>query len=463
MVGSSRRCYAGMKGGLLRKLWVMRMVQPKAGAGRADSGVVAVYGRHTDMPEAPHPQNEPERLRALWSLNVLDSGTEEAFDRVTRLATSIFDAPICAVSLVDSDREWFKACVGTDTRQGGRKLAFCAHAILSDEVMVVEDTLEDERFVDNPQVTEAGIRFYAGAPLRTRDGLNVGALCIKDTEPRAFSKRDRQVLTDLASIVMDEFELRLGAARQEALRQQAERANAAKAVFLMNISHEVRTPLTAIMGFAEMLNDNDLDADERSLLADRVHANGEQLVKTFDNVLDLARLESGDIQIHEQEVVVRDVIDAVVDPWKHAANEKGLTLQDEITSTAPPTVSVDGWRCQQVLQMLVENAVKFTKKGTISVKASGGHDGSLVVTIQDTGPGMSPQLIKQAGDAFHQGDSSMSRTHEGVGVGLAIVRRLVSLMGGTIDFSSQVGVGTSVRVSFGRAPDAMQYGLRRAG
>src|ERR1051326_2614294 len=201
------------------------------------------------MISAPKPANEAERLAALRKLQILDTPFEKAFDRVVDLAARIFNVPISQVSLVDEEREWFKARCGMDGNEGERRHAFCAHTILRDDVLIVEDATRDERFHDSPLVTgPQKIRFYAGAPLRLSNGMNVGALCLKDHEPRKFSAADAKVLKDFAAIVVDEMEHRLVAMRADA-------ANEAKSRFLANMIHELRTPLNAIIGFSELLQE----------------------------------------------------------------------------------------------------------------------------------------------------------------------------------------------------------------
>lgn len=144
---------------------------------------------------------EENRLAALERYDILDTPPEEAFDRLVELATVIFDVPIALVSLVDRERQWFKACYGFDTRETSREVSFCAYAILADEVMVVPDATQDQRFRDNALVTGApGIRFYAGAPLKTSDGHSLGSLCVIDTKPRAvFTSSQQQTLAGLAA------------------------------------------------------------------------------------------------------------------------------------------------------------------------------------------------------------------------------------------------------------------------
>lgn len=163
--------------------------------------------RHTGpMAEAAIPGDEEQRLATLRSLGLLDTPPEERFDRVTRMALRLFDVPIALVSLVDDDRQWFKSRQGLDAPETPRTVAFCAHAILGDEVMVVEDALDDERFADNPLVSgDPNIRFYAGAPIEGPDGSRLGTLCLIDRKPRTLDADDERTLEDLAQLITDEI------------------------------------------------------------------------------------------------------------------------------------------------------------------------------------------------------------------------------------------------------------------
>lgn len=158
------------------------------------------------MQEPPIPANESERLRALCNLNILDTQSEERFDRLTRIAREHFQVPIVLVSLVDAARQWFKSRQGLDATETPRKISFCGHAILSHEVLYVPDALKDERFFDNPLVSgPPHIRFYAGAPLHNADGLRLGTLCILDTQAREFGEEQFAALRDLADCVEQEL------------------------------------------------------------------------------------------------------------------------------------------------------------------------------------------------------------------------------------------------------------------
>jgi GAF domain-containing protein len=149
---------------------------------------------------APSPADEEDRVLSLEHLKVLDSAPEQGFEDVVLLATTLCDVPIALVSLVDRERQWFKACIGLDVRETHRDLAFCAHAILEPaEVLVVEDATQDPRFQESALVLgPPHIRFYAGAPIRTDAGHPLGTVCVIDTRPRTLSPSQRQGLQALA-------------------------------------------------------------------------------------------------------------------------------------------------------------------------------------------------------------------------------------------------------------------------
>ena len=181
-----------------------------------------------DVDPALIPADEEARLSAVQRYDVLDTPPDGAFDRVTALAARHFGVPISIVSIVDSDRIWFKSRHGVEVQQIGRDPGLCASAILQNSPWIVEDAAIDPRTLANPLVGgEFGLRFYAGVPLRTTDGYNLGTLCLLDLEPRELTPEDTATLEDMAAIVMDELELRLSARavidREQALRGHAER------------------------------------------------------------------------------------------------------------------------------------------------------------------------------------------------------------------------------------------------
>lgn len=152
------------------------------------------------------PVNETARLMSLHAMRILDTPEEERYDRITRMAKRVFGVPICLISLVDSNRQWFKSKQGLEACETNREVSFCGHAITDESILVVPDANLDPRFKDNPLVTEAPfIRFYAGCPIRNGAGHRIGTVCIIDRKPRDFPDEDHATLRDFAAMVEDEL------------------------------------------------------------------------------------------------------------------------------------------------------------------------------------------------------------------------------------------------------------------
>lgn len=169
---------------------------------------------------APLPPNEEQRLRVLRLFRILDTESEKSFDDLTRLAAAICDTPIGVITLLDEDRQWFKSRVGLSASETSREVAFCAHAILQDDVLIVRDASDDPRFADNPLVTsDPSVRFYAGAPLVVTGGASLGTLCVIDFKPRQLTAAQLDALKILRHAVVTQLELRRAVGDLRALEQ----------------------------------------------------------------------------------------------------------------------------------------------------------------------------------------------------------------------------------------------------
>lgn len=220
---------------------------------------------------------EEKRLRALRQLGLLDTEPEERFDRYTRLARRLFGVEIVLVTLVDSDRQWFKSRQGLDAPQTSREVSFCGHVVVDDDVMVIPDALNDHRFSDNPLVTsEPNIRFYAGCPVHTADGLPMGTLCLIDSAPRAMSEEDIVLLRDLGAMIEQEFTSQHLATTDELTGLSNRRGFRAVAQHALTMCKRLRVPATLLTfdlnGFKEI---NDTHG----------HAEGDRELVRFANVL----------------------------------------------------------------------------------------------------------------------------------------------------------------------------------
>jgi diguanylate cyclase (GGDEF)-like protein len=226
-------------------------------------------------PDIPH--DEQSRLRTLESLNILDTFHEERFDRLTRLASRLFDVPMAVVTLVDDKRQWFKSCIGLNVSETARDVSFCGHAILSDEVLLVPDTKKDLRFADNPLVvSEPHIRFYAGCPIKSVNGSRLGTLAIIDSKARTLSMQDLNVLKDLASMVERELAFIELATIDELTGLSNRRGFMTNARYILNLCERQQIPCSLIF----------IDLNDFKKINDQFgHASGDRALLDFSDLL----------------------------------------------------------------------------------------------------------------------------------------------------------------------------------
>lgn len=225
------------------------------------------------MPPAPLPGNESQRLQSLRALNILDTPPEERFDRLTRVARRLFDTPIALMSLIDSDRQWFKSRPGLDFPETPRDHSFCAHAILDEGAFIVRDALTDHRFRENPLVrTFPEIRFYAGYPVRAPDGSALGTLCVIDHEPREIEDEDIDALRDLAGLAEQELRSVALATSDEVTGLTNRRGFEAIASYTLALCQRIGRPATLLYF--------DLD-DFKSINDSEGHAAGDRVLQDF--------------------------------------------------------------------------------------------------------------------------------------------------------------------------------------
>ncbi|MBO6825282.1 MAG: response regulator [Sneathiella sp.] len=399
-----------------------------------------------------HDPKEEARLAALRDYEILDTAAEQAFDRLTQLAATFYASPIALISLVDRERQWFKSRVGLEATETPRNLAFCHHAIQGDKPFIVNDATKDERFRDNPLVTGApDIRFYAGAPLVSPQGQKIGTLCIIDQNPRQdFQEKDTEQLTLLAEIVISEMELRIKNSQLEQAMTEVEKASQARSHFLSSVSHEIRTPLSGVIGLADALSDTQLDSHGNELV-EGIKSSSQILMGLLNDVLDFAKIEAGKFQIHRKNIDLRKYLMNLSRIWENVAMEKGLNFQMDIQADLPEILAMDELRFTQIINNILSNAVKFTKEGSILVVVSRTElDGlaAFQIEISDTGNGMSEAQLSNLFTPFEQADGSIAQEYGGTGLGMAITKSLVSLLGGEIDCQSTLGEGTCFTLKF---------------
>jgi signal transduction histidine kinase len=405
--------------------------------------------------EAPGiPKDEDKRLESLRRLAILDTASEESYDEIVALAAEIAGTPIALVSLVDTDRQWFKARHGLDATETPRSISFCGHAILDPKhLFEVDDPLNDPRFADNPLVTGGPkIRFYAGVPLLTPEEQQpIGTLCVISPEPTELDHFQRRSLTVLAHQVERLLALREMTHQLAERNERLEQATLAKSRFLATMSHEIRTPMNGIIGAVDLVQGEPLSEAAQGHF-ETITSCSRSLLHLINNILDLSKVEAGGLELNAVPVDVPSICKEALAVIGGKASEKGLGLVFDIDVEDASPVLADPARLHQVVLNLVGNAVKFTEQGTVSVRFSGGGAEPVVLTVADTGVGMTAEQQQRIFEPFVQVAVDERHREQGSGLGLAIVQRLVDAMGGRLSVESEPGKGTSFIVSLPLPP-----------
>ncbi len=426
----------------------------------------------------PIPFDEAQRLASLRALDILDTPPEPAFDRITRLASQQFDAPIALITLIDPARQWFKSKIGLEVDETPREFSFCQFAIMDQQVMQVPDATKDPRFADNPLVSgEPGVRFYAGAPLITEKGFRLGTLCVIDNKARQPLDGEQEArLRDFAHLVINEMELRrlrglLGdhsfglssevASALNSMRDAEEDlARQAQMDVIAHVAHELRTPLSAMMGFAEIIRREffgEIGDKRYKAYASQIEDCGLHLLGVLSKTMDLSRATRGGLKLEESVVDLKEVSRLAEKLSQSELDVFQANLKLGFDSEAPRLLADRG----QVAQMLVNlicNAAHHAPQGsTIALDAKQRSDGGLDLSVTDQGSGMTAEDIRQALTPFSKIRRDDQGHQPGLGVGLPLTKRLLELHGGELAIESKPQHGTKITLRF------PAYRVREAG
>ncbi len=406
------------------------------------------------------------RLAALHRTRLLDSEAEESYDRIARLAATFLAAPIATVTLIDRDRQFYKACLGlpepiSSTRETSLEYSFCRHTIALGTPLVINDTAADDRVAQMPSVTDYGVRAYAGIPLLV-DSQPVGTLCVMDMRPREWADHQIATLRDLGSMVMTEIELRMAVqdleratAVAESARGEAERANRAKSEFVAMMSHDVKTPLNAIGGYRQLLElgvHGPINEQQREALG-RIKRAEDHMGYLITEVMDFSRLESGSVSLALETVAVESVLASLETLIRPQLDDKGISYVYRGGDTSVKMYA-DSEKVVRVLTNLLINSVKFTPPdGSVTVGWTA-NGTEVSIAVSDTGIGIPEELVTSIFEPFVQIPGQKALNPGGVGLGLAIGRKLAQLMGGDLTASSRPGEGTTMVMTVPKAADA---------
>lgn len=391
------------------------------------------------MPAAPKPANEQERLKALRAYAILDTPADKHFNDLVEVASYICETPIAMVSLVDADRQWFKAKVGVEVEQTSRDVAFCAHAILQEEMLEVHDATKDPRFADSALVTEnPGIRFYAGVPLITSDNFALGTLCVVDREPRQLNASQREALEALSRQVVAMIETHRAYIRVRELAKQ-------KDEFLRVASHDLKNPLQAIQGATELLElftEREHSSPEMREFIEMIQERAGAMSRIIEDFVDCQAMEDGQLKLTRTSTDLVEVAREVIAGHTANALAKRIALS---LAVVPPTapVSVDRARIAQVLENLVGNAIKFAPSDTqVTVRISTVAD-TLRVEVADGGPGLTAEDVPKLFTRYGRLSAQPTGGEISTGLGLAICKQLIDAHGGQIGAGNNAGPGAT--------------------
>jgi signal transduction histidine kinase/ActR/RegA family two-component response regulator len=324
-------------------------------------------------------------------------------------------------------------------------------------IILTEEALDDSRFPAltatlnrQPAWSDIPVIVFAGG---SKASLSVRTLGVFEAL-RNVTVIERPIsIAAVLSVVraalrarMRQYQMRDTLVALRAARSEAEEANRLKDEFLATLSHEMRTPLNAILGWTTMLRHGQVDASRVGHALEVVERNARAQAQLIEDVLDMARIITGKLGVDLRPVALGSIVDATVEAGRPGALAKGIRLQ--VTLRDVPTIRGDAGRLQQVLWNLLSNAVKFTAPGGEVSVSLGLRNSQAVITVSDTGAGVAPDFLPFIFDRFRQADQSVTRGHGGLGLGLSIVKHLVELHGGTVHAESAgIGKGTSFRVS----------------
>jgi len=392
----------------------------------------------------------------------------DAFAELAILAGQVSRAPIALVTLLDENRHWFTSVIGAQLTEGPWEQTFCAHAVRQTAIFMVPDATLDHRFSGSPLVRASPhVRFYAGAPLLA-DGRVLGTLCVMDVKPRQLPadsaanlralarqvvtqlqlrRQTRELAREVSERQLTEGRLRASEAALQAFTERLERASDDRRELVANISHDLRTPLTALQAYLDtlLLKGHQLDAGARRQYLGQAAAISRRLARLVADLFELAQLDCHRVQLKLEPLELADLTRDVVQSFALGARAKRIALSAR-DGDRPAMVAGDVRLIERVLENLLDNAIRFTPdQGKISVTCEQSGD-NVVVRVVDTGPGIAAADAVHIFDRFYRGRQPVHGSST-AGLGLSIARRVIELHHGVITATRAAGGGAEFAFS----------------
>ncbi|WP_316803328.1 GAF domain-containing sensor histidine kinase [Pedobacter nototheniae] len=374
------------------------------------------------LPKSIIPDNDETRLKKLRHYEILDTPPENAFDTIALLAAQIFEAPSAFITFVDQDRVFFKA--NFSALEGNvvkRDESFCSLAILDQQVTVFEDTHAFPEFLNNPYVSaDGGIRFYAGAPLKTSEGFRLGTVCVVDSVARKPTEKQLNMLQMLSVIVVEKLESRIST--RKTLRAHDDR--------LHMLVHDLKNPMTTISLQSELIGRLPEMNDKAILIAGKINQQSKNIVDSLNNILTAARNEHGNIKLVKTKINLTEILKEIVSDFGIILDNKKQKIS--IPYNDPVEIYADAEKIKDIFGNLIGNASKYSEMGSEIIVALASGNPTVTVSIKDNGLGLSADDMKKLFIKFAKLSAVPTGRERSDGLGLSIVKTLVDLHKGKV-------------------------------
>jgi signal transduction histidine kinase len=402
------------------------------------------------MIQAPIPDNEDERLQEVQRYHLLDTPPEQEYDDIAKLASQICQTPMSTVSLIDQYRQWHKAEVGLGANEAERALSFCGHTIAQSGVLEVQDASRDDRFHDNPFVTDdPNVRFYAGIPLVSPRGYNIGSLCVIDTKPRQLNAEQKFALEVLANQVIKMFELRMKNKETETKNAiienqnlHLEEMNAIQNKIISIVSHDIRGPVASLKNVITLRKDDDISNEQVMEFMDTVDGQLDNTLYMLTNLVEWGALLRIKNHIELRPFDLHALVVSEMNIQALSFSMKHNTLDNKVPNHC--MVHSDENMLRFMLRNLVGNANKFTENGRIKVAAEREAD-QYRISVSDTGIGMSEEIRTNLFKPARRSSRKGTKMEDGSGLGLILTMEIAHTLGTELSVDSAPGKGTSIK------------------
>lgn len=399
------------------------------------------------MPPPQIPPNDRLRLKELHGYGVLDTGDEAEFNDIVAMAARICDTSIALISLIDAEREWFKAKLGMDAHAFPRDVSFSSHFLEANNLFFeVSDTHQDERFADNPLVTGAPfVRFFAGIRLVNKNGFTMGALMVMDQEPHLLNDDEIFFLQTLAKQVIKLLDQHIVNKQLEQQRIKLQEQMELQNRILSIIAHDVRNPVGAVKSIIELSSKKLLSKQDAASLMQMAAKQIDGTVELLNNLVDWGSMQMKGKGAEAEKIHLYTLVSNMYKSFEVIASLKCNIMANLVDDDLFIHADINAMRF--ILRNIMSNANKFTKEGVITVFAQA-EGQQIVLSISDTGVGMDKQTCKKLFHGDQNESTSGTGNEKGSGLGLILTKDFIELLGGTVKVESEIGQGTSVTIRF---------------